>query len=92
MTNPTVTAGYTIVEEPLRIDALDANGIAICGAYRPVGHDYYCLFVTKTVTKITGLTVPPHRETFHGETGRYVARCWVELIACLSTMAMKGRR
>jgi hypothetical protein len=85
------TTGYTLVEEPLRIDALDANGVAICGAYQPAGHDYWCLFVTRTVTEVTGLTVPPHRETFWGKTGRTAAKAWIELIACLTTMAMEGR-
>lgn len=84
--------GYTIVEETLRIDALDSDGVAICGAYQPLGHEYWILFVTRTVTQVTGLTVPPHRETFWGQTGRMAARSWVELLACLTTMAMEGQR
>lgn len=85
-----VTKGYTLVEDGLRIDAIDVDGVAICGAYQPVGHDYWILFVTKTVTRITGLAVPPHREHFYGTTGRRDARAWVELIACLATLAAKN--
>lgn len=84
MTAPTTT--YTLVEEPLRIDALDAQGVAICGAYQPKGHDYWCLFVTKTVTQITGLAVPPGRELY-GPTGRTTVKAWVELLATLAMLA-----
>lgn len=86
----TATTGYTLVEEVDRIDAIDADGVAICGAYQPAGHDYYCFFVTKTVTRMTGLSTPPHREHFHGGQGRKAAKAWVELLACLVVMAQKG--
>lgn len=86
----TATTGYSLIDEPTRIDAVDTDGVAICGAYQPAGHDYWIFFVTKTVTRITGLPVMPHREQFHGQTGRLAVRQWVELLACLTTMAMKG--
>lgn len=84
--------GYTLIEEPLRIDAIDDEGVAICGAYQPLGHDYWCFFVTQTVTRVTGLTTPPHKEHFHGELGRVHVRRWVELLACLTVMALKGQK
>jgi hypothetical protein len=91
MTTAAPVSGYTINEdEPRRIKALDANGTEICGAYQPAGHEYWSLYCTKTVTQITGLKVPPHREHFYGCNGRKVAKEWVTLIACLAALAVKG--
>jgi hypothetical protein len=82
--------GYSLIEDGQRIDAVDVNGVAVCGAYQPVGHDYWCLFVTRSVTRLTGLTVPPHRE-FYGQTGFNAAKAWVELIACLAVLARNAQ-
>lgn len=85
-----ITDGYRIVETDDRMDAVDAEGVALCGAHRPVGHDYWIFFVTQTVTRITGLETPPHKEHFYGQSGRFAVRAWLELIACLATMAAKN--
>jgi len=74
---------YHIKEGDDRIVALTPSGVAICGAYRPEGHDYWSLYVTKLITDSTGLAVPPHREHFWGRQGHVVAKAWVELIAAL---------
>jgi hypothetical protein len=99
MTITTITDGYTIVPPPGemtedndRIEAIDAEGVALCGAYRPVGHDYWIFFVTQTVTRITGLNTPPHKEHFYGQSGRLAVLAWVELIACLATLAAQAQR
>lgn len=78
---------YTIDEEAERITAVDQNGVAIAGAYRPQGHDYWCFYVTRLVTNLTSLSVPPHREHFWGNSGRVIVRHWVELIAALYVQA-----
>lgn len=89
MTAPKLT--YEMIDTDERIDAIMVNGVdggaGICGAYQPVGHDYWCLFITKTVTDLTGLAVPPRREQF-GQ-GRQAARAWVELLAALVVLAMQ---
>jgi len=90
MTTATPISGYAICEDSDRIWAIDHVGAEICGAYQPAGHDYWSLYVTKTVMQITGLAVPPHREHFYGCNGRNVARQWVELLACLAALAVKG--
>ena len=84
--------GYTILDNPDRIDVVDGEDRAICGAYRPRGHDYWSLYVTHLVTGITGLSTPPHREHFFGQNGRSVARSWLELIASLYCMATQQDR
>ena len=85
----TATTGYTIVEENDRIRAEDGQGIEICGAYQPVGHNYWSLYVTRLVTNLIGVQVPPHREHFYGQTGRSVARGWITMIAALYVRAVQ---
>lgn len=81
MTAPAAT-GYRIIDEPTRIVALDADGVEICGAHRPVGHEYWSLYVTLLITRQTGLPLPQHAH-FWGDTGRRCASLWVEMIASL---------
>jgi hypothetical protein len=94
----TTTIGYTINElrddhnRVNRISAVDAHGREICGAFAPQGHEYWSLFVTKTVTNFTGLSTPPHREHFWSDSGRITARAWIELIAALYVAAQQNRR
>jgi len=83
---------YTITETPTRVAALDSDGIEICGAFQPEGHDYWSLYVTKLIGAATGLTVPPHREHFWNDLGRTAVRAWVELIAALYCMAMENQQ
>lgn len=87
----TATKGYEINVEESRITALDLNGREICGAYQPAGHDYWSLYVTMAVTQITGLSTPPHREHFWGDTGGVIARRWIEMIASLYSLAVQAQ-
>lgn len=80
--------GYTIIDADDRVTIIDdSTSKEICGAYQPVGHEYWSLYVTKLVTEVTGLVTPPHREHFYGGNGRCVARRWAELIGALYCMA-----
>jgi hypothetical protein len=70
-----------------RISAVDADGKEICGAFKPVGHNYWQLYTTKLVAGVTGLRTPPHRECFWGDHGRIDSRAWIELLAALYVKA-----
>jgi hypothetical protein len=70
-----------------RISAVASDGMEICGAYRPEGHNYWCLFVTRSVSELTGVRVPPHREHYWGNHGRDDAYSWAEMIAALYSLA-----
>lgn len=90
---------YTIKEtepseddESRHIYAIADDGKEICGAYQPIGHDYWCLYVTKLVSQTTGKNTPPHREHFYGKNGRYVATTWVEMIAALYCLGTERLR
>lgn len=84
--------GYTLIVNSDRIIAQDRDGIEICGAYQPVGHEYWSLYLTKLVSELTGMATPPHREHFYGCQGRVVAKAWVELLASLYSLAVQRER
>jgi hypothetical protein len=86
--------GYTVIDtDPDRVTIIDnVSGLEICGAYRPVGHDYWSLYVTRLITDVTGLATPPHREHFWSDHGKLVARRWMELIAALYCQATQHDR
>ena len=88
-TNP---MGYTITIEPHRITALDGTGRAICGAFQPEGHEYWSLYVTKSITELTGLATPPHREHFYNDIGGLIVHKWVETLAALYCLAAQQDR
>jgi hypothetical protein len=48
MTAP--AAAYTLIEKEARIIALDAQGVEICGARQPFGHDEWVVYVSVRVT------------------------------------------
>jgi hypothetical protein len=81
---------YRIIDETGRVSAVTADDIEICGAYQPAGRSYWSLYIPTLITGQTGLQTPPHREHFWGETGKWAARAWVELIAALYTQAVSG--
>jgi hypothetical protein len=76
-----------IVETERQVFAVDDDDVEICGAFNPVGHEYYQFYVTWKVVNLTGLQTPPHQEHFIGELGRVYARQWIELIAALYSLA-----
>lgn len=78
---------YELIEDGPRVYAVDGKGQEICGAYQPVGHDYWTLYLTRLVMDATGLQTPPHREHFWGDVGRDASRAWVRVIAALYTAA-----
>lgn len=80
---------YKLIDSDNRISAIDAEGREICGAFKPVGLDYWQLFTTKLVTKVTGVPTPPHRENYWGQNGRVDSKRWVELIAALYVKAVQ---
>lgn len=45
----TVT-GYRLIEKPERVYAVDEDGVEICGARKPYGHDDFVVYVTRRVT------------------------------------------
>lgn len=69
----------------------DADGQEICGAFNPVGHRHWQLYVTRKVADLTGLRTPPHREHFWGDHGRADALAWIELIATLYDQAVQAQ-
>lgn len=79
--------GYTLIANSDRIIAQNREGVEICGAYRPQGHDYWSLYCTKLVSNMVGMSTPPHREHFYGAHGWKIAKAWVELIAGLYSLA-----
>lgn len=42
--------GWTLIEKPSRVYAVDAAGIEICGARQPYGHTEWHVYVTTRVT------------------------------------------
>jgi len=81
-------AGYRLVEDAARISAVDVDDVEICGAYKPLGHNYWLLYVTMLTTRRTGIRVP-HNACFWGDAqGCADARPWVETIAVLYTRAV----
>lgn len=49
MTAP-VTPTWTLIEKPARVYAVDAEGVEICGARQPYGHDHFVVYVTMRIT------------------------------------------
>lgn len=90
MTAPTVK--YRIVVDDLnaRISGLSDLGVEICGAYRPIGHNYWLLYVTQLCVARTGVRVPHNACFWDDGTGRAIgdARSWVETIASLFMQAV----
>lgn len=79
-----------IVETERQVFAVDDDDVEICGAFNPVGHEYWQLYCTWKIVNLTGLQTPPHREHFVGELGRVDSRRWIELIACLYSLAVQN--
>lgn len=73
----TATAGYTIVEEPNRVTAVDATGVVIVGAQMPKGEVVWKLYMTDRLTD----------DEFHRchpvVCSRDGARQWIDMIARL---------
>lgn len=86
----TATDPYVVRETDDRVYAVDSEGVEICGAFHPIGHAYWQLYVSKSVSALTELRTPPHRENFWGDHGKVDSRAWVELIAKLYSMAREG--
>lgn len=86
------TGGYAIKETHHRVWAVDGKDIEIAGSFQPEGHSYWQLYVSRSVTDLTGLRTPPHREHFVGDHGRQDSRAWVEMIAKLYSLATKASR
>lgn len=83
-----MTMSFTVNEDADRVTFTDTRtGKEICGAFRPEGHDYWCLYVTQSVAALTGCVTPPHREHFHKDHGRHTARAWALMIASLYDLA-----
>lgn len=41
---------YRLIEKPARIHAVDSDGVEICGARQPYGHDHYVIYVSTRLT------------------------------------------
>ena len=67
-------ATVTITESPDRISAVDADGIEICGAFRPQGHEHFSVFVTPRLTDHLHHVIAPTQQ---------IARWHVEMLASL---------
>lgn len=76
-----------IVETERQVFAVDDDDVEICGAFNPIGHEYWQMYVTWKIVNLTGLHTPPHREHFVGELGRIDSRRWIEMIAALYCLA-----
>lgn len=76
-------SAFRMIDTDTHITAVNSDDVEICGAFQPVGHQYWTMFVTKLVSDATGVQTPPHREHFWGLNGRVCARLWVETIAAL---------
>jgi hypothetical protein len=50
MTAPAEILRFVLVEERDRVCAVDVNGIEICGARRPFGHDHWSVYMTVRLT------------------------------------------
>lgn len=82
---------YSIHTQSHRVYAVDdADGVEICGAFNPVGHQHWQLYVTHKISHLTGLRTPPHREHFWADHGRADALAWIELIAKLYDLASRA--
>jgi hypothetical protein len=75
---------FRLIEEKTRISAVDADDIDIVGAYQPLGHNHWRLYVTKLTFRKTGVRVP-HNACIWGADARVRAdvKAWVETIARL---------
>lgn len=79
---PEAPGGYRLVEESggcARISAVDADGVQICGAYQPGGHTYWVVYLTASLTALTGRRPPHHAHV----PGRCDAQAWVEAVGGL---------
>jgi hypothetical protein len=75
---------FRLIEEKTRISAVDADDIEIVGAYQPLGHNRWLLYITKLTTGKTGVRVL-HNACFLGvdDRARADVKAWVEAIASL---------
>jgi hypothetical protein len=75
---------FRLIEEKTRISAVDADDIEIVGAYEPLGHNHWLLYITKLTTRKTGVRIP-HNACFLGvdDRARDDVKAWVETIASL---------
>lgn len=83
-----VPVGYELIEGIDRVSAVDADGVEICGAYQPLGHNYWLLYVTMLATRRTGVRVPHNACFWGGPQGRADAVPWVRTIATLYGQAV----
>ena len=77
----------TVEDRRIVASSSDVYGVEICGAYKPEGHDYWQLYVSRGVIELTGVHTPPHREHFWGDHGKLDATEWVKLIGTLYCLA-----
>jgi hypothetical protein len=82
---------FRLIEVKTRISAVDADDVEIVGAYQPVGHHHWLLYITTLATRKTGVCVPPHA-CFLGadDRARADAKAWVETIASLYDGSRQG--
>ena len=82
---------FRLIEEKTRMSAVDADDIEIVGAYQPLGHNHWLLYITKLTTGKTGGRVP-HHVCFWGadDRTRADAKAWVETIASLYDSSSEG--
>lgn len=79
MTAPVTT--ITTTESPDRISAVDADGIEICGAFRPQGHEHWLIFATARLTDHLHHVIAPTQQ---------IARWHVEMLAQLFATSTIG--
>lgn len=70
--------GYELIEKDSRVHALDMNGVEICGARQPYGHDDWIVYVH------VRLTSSPHQVI---ATTKAAATAHVQMIASLFVAA-----